>query len=149
MLPLLMKQSRPLRKASRKSDVLFSQYLFFSRKTGFINYYGLQRFGTGQVATNHVGLALLKRDWAGAAHLILDPRKGGITLAKSHLRKIFERYRNPWSSSGQRVLREDWRYQRNSQYAPSIPYCGEDAPPRTEKERCHFVPERLFYGMDK
>jgi len=46
------------------------------KKNGFVNYYGLQRFGTGTVPTHKIGLALIKKDWSGAAHLILDPRDG-------------------------------------------------------------------------
>lgn len=39
-----------------------------SQARGFINYYGPQRFGSGQsVQSDHVGLALLKEDLVGAA----------------------------------------------------------------------------------
>lgn len=43
---------------------------------GFINYYGMQRFGTASVPTHAIGLALLRSDWALAAQLILAPREG-------------------------------------------------------------------------
>ncbi|CAN8260429.1 unnamed protein product [Cochlearia groenlandica] len=36
-------------------------------KDGFINYFGLQRFGSGSVPTHHVGAALLKGEWKEAA----------------------------------------------------------------------------------
>ncbi|KAJ6809140.1 multisubstrate pseudouridine synthase 7 [Iris pallida] len=45
---------------------------------GFINYYGLQRFGSGSVPTHLIGAALLRGEWKGAADLILDPREGDI-----------------------------------------------------------------------
>ncbi|XP_020086834.1 multisubstrate pseudouridine synthase 7 isoform X3 [Ananas comosus] len=45
-------------------------------KNGFINYYGLQRFGSGSVPTHLVGAALLRGEWKDAVYLILDPREG-------------------------------------------------------------------------
>ncbi|CAA7041194.1 unnamed protein product [Microthlaspi erraticum] len=44
-------------------------------KYGFINYFGLQRFGSGSVPTHHVGAALLKGEWKDAVDMILDPRE--------------------------------------------------------------------------
>ena len=32
-------------------------------KCGFVNYFGLQRFGTGAVPTHAIGLAMLQRNW--------------------------------------------------------------------------------------
>ncbi|GJP55223.1 hypothetical protein CLOM_g14197 [Closterium sp. NIES-68] len=48
------------------------------RTHGIINYFGLQRFGVGPVATHAVGAALLRGDWQGAVDLILKPRDGDI-----------------------------------------------------------------------
>lgn len=45
-------------------------------KNGFINYYGMQRFGTAPVPTHCVGLALLQSDWKLATGLILCKREG-------------------------------------------------------------------------
>ncbi|XP_010463968.1 PREDICTED: multisubstrate pseudouridine synthase 7-like [Camelina sativa] len=44
-------------------------------KDGFINYFGLQRFGSGSVPTHHVGAALLKGEWKEAVDMILNPRE--------------------------------------------------------------------------
>ena len=41
---------------------------------GFINYFGLQRFGTTEVSTMDVGKALLKSEWDKAVELIMRPR---------------------------------------------------------------------------
>lgn len=41
------------------------------QKNGFINYYGLQRFGTFSISTHELGIILLKEDWKGAAELVL------------------------------------------------------------------------------
>ncbi|PFH52814.1 hypothetical protein AMATHDRAFT_73940 [Amanita thiersii Skay4041] len=43
---------------------------------GFINYYGMQRFGTASVPTHSIGLALLKSEWQKAVTLILSKRQG-------------------------------------------------------------------------
>ncbi|XP_048239142.1 pseudouridylate synthase 7 homolog [Haliotis rufescens] len=44
---------------------------------GFINYYGMQRFGTTSIPTHHVGRALLHAQWMEAVDLILKPRESG------------------------------------------------------------------------
>lgn len=38
---------------------------------GFINYFGMQRFGTFSISTHVLGIMLLKSDWKGAVELIL------------------------------------------------------------------------------
>ncbi|KAK9796674.1 hypothetical protein WJX73_005450 [Symbiochloris irregularis] len=43
------------------------------KSSGFINYFGLQRFGSGSVPTHRVGALLLKGDWAGVVNLIMAP----------------------------------------------------------------------------
>ncbi|THV08431.1 tRNA pseudouridine synthase D [Dendrothele bispora CBS 962.96] len=43
---------------------------------GFINYYGMQRFGTASVPTHAIGLALLQSEWHKAVSLILQTRYG-------------------------------------------------------------------------
>ncbi|XP_059916356.1 pseudouridylate synthase 7 homolog [Gadus macrocephalus] len=46
------------------------------KETGFINYYGMQRFGTTAVPTYQVGKAILRNDWSEVVDLILKPRPG-------------------------------------------------------------------------
>ncbi|KAG2225854.1 hypothetical protein INT45_007098 [Circinella minor] len=46
------------------------------RERGFINYFGMQRFGTGTIMTHEVGRAILKLDFEEACDLILKPRPG-------------------------------------------------------------------------
>lgn len=41
-------------------------------ETGFINYYGMQRFGTFSVSTHSIGKEILLSKWASAANLILS-----------------------------------------------------------------------------
>lgn len=46
------------------------------RESGFINYFGLQRFGRGGSKSHEVGRALLKSEWKLAVHLLFTPREG-------------------------------------------------------------------------
>ena len=47
------------------------------RAHGMINYYGLQRFGTGAVPTHAVGAALLCGRWEAAVRLLMTPQEDG------------------------------------------------------------------------
>lgn len=58
-------------------------------KHGFINYFGLQRFGSGSVPTHLIGAALLRGEWKAAVDMILDPKEG----EKDAVRKIRENYK--------------------------------------------------------
>lgn len=46
------------------------------KATGFINYYGMQRFGTTAVPTHQVGRSILQNNWSEVMDLILKPRPG-------------------------------------------------------------------------
>ena len=48
------------------------------RERGFINYYGMQRFGTSQVSTHSIGALLLNGQWKHACETILDVKAGGM-----------------------------------------------------------------------
>ncbi|KAE8010054.1 hypothetical protein FH972_006452 [Carpinus fangiana] len=45
-------------------------------RLGFINYFGLQRFGSGSVPTHLIGATLLRGEWKTVVSMILDPREG-------------------------------------------------------------------------
>ena len=48
------------------------------QRFGFVNYFGMQRFGSSRDAATHVvGRAMLRADWEAAVALILSPRRGG------------------------------------------------------------------------
>ena len=53
------------------------------RQQGFINYYGLQRFGTFPVGTEIVGLKMLQGDFQGAVDAILDYSPASLTAAQN------------------------------------------------------------------
>ncbi|XP_061679196.1 pseudouridylate synthase 7 homolog isoform X2 [Syngnathoides biaculeatus] len=58
------------------TDAQVHQAMTSLKQTGFINYYGMQRFGTTAVPTHQVGRAILKNDWKQVVDLILKPRPG-------------------------------------------------------------------------
>ncbi|CAL7951434.1 unnamed protein product [Xylocopa violacea] len=61
------------------------------RDHGFINYYGLQRFGTVRaIPTYEIGKALLQGKWNEAIELILKPREGEQDEDLVEARKIYE-----------------------------------------------------------
>ncbi|PVD25207.1 hypothetical protein C0Q70_15705 [Pomacea canaliculata] len=60
------------------------------KSKGFINYFGMQRFGTTSVPTYEIGRALLKGEWADAIDLILCPRTSNGSS---------ERFRHVWSQT--------------------------------------------------
>lgn len=47
------------------------------RDNGFLNYFGMQRFGTSTVLTHTIGCAIMKKRYEEASDLILYPREGG------------------------------------------------------------------------
>uniref|UniRef100_V9KIS3 Pseudouridylate synthase PUS7L n=1 Tax=Callorhinchus milii TaxID=7868 RepID=V9KIS3_CALMI len=57
------------------------------KEKGFVNFYGLQRFGLGQnVQADQIGLALLKEHLVQAVHLFFTPEEGNnpVNKAKRH-----------------------------------------------------------------
>lgn len=69
------------------------------RERGFINYYGMQRFGTSQVSTHSIGALLLNGQWRAACEAILDIRAGGMNdslearelYARGEIKEAFEK----------------------------------------------------------
>ncbi|CAE8699197.1 unnamed protein product, partial [Polarella glacialis] len=54
------------------------------KETGFLNYFGLQRFGTREIRTHTVGSAIISSRWKEAVHLILgDAGKSGASASTS------------------------------------------------------------------
>ncbi|XP_077120871.1 pseudouridylate synthase 7 homolog isoform X3 [Ranitomeya variabilis] len=58
------------------TDEQVEQAMTSLRNIGFINYYGMQRFGTTAVPTYQVGRAILQSNWNEMIDLILKPRPG-------------------------------------------------------------------------
>ncbi|KAI8610967.1 pseudouridine synthase [Chytriomyces sp. MP71] len=54
--------------------IILEKSLTSLAQNGFINYYGMQRFGTRNISTHQVGLAMLSSSWATAVELIMMPK---------------------------------------------------------------------------
>ncbi|KZW04076.1 tRNA pseudouridine synthase D [Exidia glandulosa HHB12029] len=65
-----------LRNVKVDSEDIIDRAMGSMKTQGFINYYGMQRFGTASVPTHSIGLALLQSDWQKAVSLILSRRPG-------------------------------------------------------------------------
>ncbi|CDO95838.1 unnamed protein product [Kluyveromyces dobzhanskii CBS 2104] len=63
-------------------------------KYGFINYFGMQRFGTFSVSTHQIGQALLSGDWKLAVDLIMAEQENVLPISKE-ARKIWAETKNP------------------------------------------------------
>ncbi|KAI9138634.1 pseudouridine synthase [Paraphysoderma sedebokerense] len=59
------------------------------RSSGFINYYGMQRFGTTAIPTYWIGRAILQGKYEEAVELILKPREGDVDHVKE-VREFWE-----------------------------------------------------------
>lgn len=65
-----------------------NESLIHLKRNGFINYFGMQRFGNStSVSTQAVGKQLILGNWKEAVHLLLDPRdddpEGSILTART------------------------------------------------------------------
>ncbi|XP_075455792.1 pseudouridylate synthase 7 homolog isoform X2 [Ascaphus truei] len=65
------------------------------RDVGFINYYGMQRFGTTAVPTYLVGRAILQNNWNEMVDLILKPRHGAEKGFLVQCREEWARTKDP------------------------------------------------------
>ncbi|XP_076249525.1 pseudouridine synthase 7 [Calliopsis andreniformis] len=73
------------------TDEQIEKAMISLRDNGFINYYGLQRFGTvAAIPTYEIGKALLQGKWNEAIELILKPREGEQDRDLAEARKIYE-----------------------------------------------------------
>lgn len=65
-----------------KIQATLEQALTDLNTKGFINYYGLQRFGTFNTRTDNTGLQILKGDFKAACDFILDYNKSALVPAE-------------------------------------------------------------------
>ncbi|GAB1867119.1 Pseudouridylate synthase 7-like protein [Camponotus japonicus] len=72
------------------TDEEIEQAMTSLRDNGFINYYGLQRFGTvASIPTHEIGKRLLQGKWHEAIELILKPRPGEQDKGLAEARQIY------------------------------------------------------------
>ena len=65
-----------IREVSAKNDLELAEAALSLQRHGFINYFGMQRFGSGTSTsgTHKIGEALLRGEWKEAFHLIMAPQ---------------------------------------------------------------------------
>ncbi|KAL3232669.1 Multisubstrate pseudouridine synthase 7 [Nakaseomyces bracarensis] len=63
-------------------------------ENGFINYYGLQRFGTFSISTHTIGKELLLGNWKGAIDMILSDQVNVLPASKE-ARQLWAQNRDP------------------------------------------------------
>ncbi|PWN47064.1 pseudouridine synthase [Violaceomyces palustris] len=63
-----------LRNVKADSDETIHEAIEVVRSKGFINYFGMQRFGTGSIPTHRFGVLILKRDYRGAVEMLMKYR---------------------------------------------------------------------------
>ena len=59
------------------SEEVMARRIASFESAGFVNYYGLQRFGTTSVGTHQVGRAILRREWRIVVDLLLSGQEEG------------------------------------------------------------------------
>lgn len=116
-------------------------------KDGFINYFGMQRFGTGTISTHTIGLAVLRGDFDEALRLVLAPseaqekeeqsedgappsvlatREAQALVAEKRYADAYQRY--PKTSVAERAVLEKMKAPH---WAPSDPLGAFQNIPRT------------------
>ncbi|CAE6473498.1 unnamed protein product [Rhizoctonia solani] len=78
------------RNVKAESPEVIDKAMHSLKENGFINYYGMQRFGTSAIPTHSIGLALLRSDWKLATSLLLRPRPGEYPETESGRRAWLE-----------------------------------------------------------
>ncbi|CAG8485378.1 10183_t:CDS:10 [Acaulospora morrowiae] len=80
-----------LRDVKADSEDIITRAMNALKDNGFINYFGMQRFGTTSIMTHEIGRALLQNNWEEAVDLILKPRPGD--------RSDYQKARQIWAES--------------------------------------------------
>jgi tRNA pseudouridine13 synthase len=79
------------------------------REKGFINYFGMQRFGHGKIRTHTIGMEVLRKNWRGVVETLLleDTFDEGVNRQKKELYEQGE-YRK-----AERLLGNKYMIQKN------------------------------------
>ena len=106
--------------ATDKASIIVKSAIENLKDRGFINYYGLQRFGTFSTRTDKIGLKILQGDFKAAVEAILDYSPTSLTA-----------YQDP-TSRNDKVSRDDTAraYAINLFQTSGNPYAALDELPR-------------------
>ena len=69
-----------LRNVVAEGEATVSNAIEALQSNGFINYFGLQRFGSGDTGTHNVGKELLLGKWREAVELLMKDKNTGLCL---------------------------------------------------------------------
>jgi len=83
-----------LRELSNDNPNIIENAIYSLKEVGFINYFGMQRFGTTSLPTHEIGKVILKKNWKKAVELILMEKKGENEKI-SKARQIWKETHNP------------------------------------------------------
>lgn len=71
---ITIRDVKPINEGANINDIVTRSFDSL-KNNGFINYYGMQRFGTFSVSTHVLGIHILKSDWKAAVELILSEQE--------------------------------------------------------------------------
>lgn len=78
-----------IRNVDESNEQVINAAMTSLREKGYINYFGLQRFGTFSVSTHTIGTHVLKSDWETTCQLLLSPQ--ALSIPESvEARKVWE-----------------------------------------------------------
>jgi len=66
-----------------KEEEVIAHAMGVLKERGFINYYGMQRFGTSEISTHELGIPLFLADYKRAVNLLLAPRRSSSFTSTS------------------------------------------------------------------
>ncbi len=79
------------------SEQEISESIQALESSGFINYFGMQRFGTSSISTPEIGIQILKEDFEKACDFILLP-KGNEDGRYHEARQHWQQHKDPKSA---------------------------------------------------
>ncbi|KAH0803439.1 pseudouridylate synthase 7-like [Histomonas meleagridis] len=89
---LLIRDVKIPENASLKSGI--ERRLLALEENGFLNYFGMQRFGTGKIPTHQYGIHILRQEWDELIKIFITPQEG--ELESTHKAKlIYQRTHDP------------------------------------------------------
>ncbi|QDZ20354.1 tRNA pseudouridine synthase D [Chloropicon primus] len=95
-----------LRGVEEKAKAIAEASVESLREKGFINYYGLQRFGTGGAPTHAVGIELMKGNWKQACKLILLGRDSELQRIKDARQDVIDVIQQEMNTESEPVRRK-------------------------------------------
>ncbi|KAK6204299.1 pseudouridine synthase [Scheffersomyces amazonensis] len=90
---ITIRDINPINEGENIIDIISTSFSSL-RDKGFINYFGMQRFGSFSISTHVLGIHVMKEDWKAAAELILSEQEL-VAPASIEARRIWAETSNP------------------------------------------------------